>query len=846
MSSVTNMGDLENLNERKKMNSLTDIRSVVNSNSKKMNCLKKMVAVVCLLCMVPAVGAQAGVVANTKTSAETVHSAEPGFSRSGEQAGSPFSSMVDPPVQKKVILQGFTMGPYWDGVAWDTVHTWGVPCPADERSFPRTSRWFYDVLASKAKEIAASGFTAVWMPSAPKGSGGYYGHSLHPVHIPGGVYDVGYGIFDDYDLGDKLQKGSVETRYGSRTQLTRCIAMLRANGMEVYHDFVLNQRNGLNMKPVDPPYQVLGYKDAFGNDNGGRFPKYTGDFFSWGRVPGGVNGKDPRVPAEVYPDGSATGAKESLWGPDFAHISGQRNVNGKQGVWSAEQLKEWGDWLMRATGVQGYRLDNVSGMSWDFIRSFVNHGAMKDRFSVAELVGTYYSNYQLQQWLQESIGKKENNFTMFDQMLQPLLLAICKTDKYNMAALQSKFLSWNTKDASHTVNAINPEAGSEDPGAFSGYRSLMAIDPRQAVTVVNEVDMETPIGTMPRVALPRECLLGYAYILTVGFGTPCISYKDWSTEEGCYGSTKIGGKTLKEHLDQLIWCHSFVTTGGLRNEQVSANGYVYAYEKTGGSGANSSDTDGSISGSGGESSGGAMVFLNSDRENEQEVTVRTGIPDNTLLVDYTDQGISVVVRDGRITVKVPANRDGRGYLVLARPGIEGRFLPGRSSVTQEWEGSADLGIRPADGEWREVCRIWVDGNQIIRSRMVDYNTVGWRKGTNLELEVLRVAGDGDRAADLHTATGVATDRVAGNEIAVDGAVVRLVSHKFGQRRRGDSFIYSTGSHPAWYVFRVRGNRLPKSNSINAIVGDQNGGGRQGSNWWFRLENTYTAPVEGLE
>lgn len=685
------------------------------------------------------------------------------------------------------------MGPYWDGADWDTLHTWGVPCPADERSFPRTDRWFYDVLASKAKEIAESGFTAVWMPSAPKGSGGYYGHSLRPKHIPGGVYDVGYGIFDDYDLGDKLQQGKLETRYGSRTQLTRCIAMLRANGMDVYHDFVLNQRNGLNMKPVEPPYQVLGYKDAFGNDNGGRFPKYTGDFFSWGRVPGAVHGKDPNVPAEVYPDGSLTGAKESLWGPDFAHIIGQRDINGTESVWSATQLKEWGDWLMRATGVQGYRLDNVSGMSWNFIRSFVNHGAMKDKFSVAELVGTYYSNYQLQQWLQESIGKKESNFTMFDQMLQPLLLAICKTDKYNMAALQSKFLSWNTKDSTHTRNAINPEAGSEDPGAFSGYRSLMAIDPEQAVTVVNEVDMETPIGTMPRVALPKECLLGYTYILTVGFGTPCVSYKDWSTEGGSYGATFIDGRTLQAHLNRLIWCHNFVTNGGLRNEQIAANGYVYAYERTGDGG-----------------SSGAMVFLNSDWENDHEVTVNTDIPDNTLLVDYTDHdGITAVVRDGRITVRVPANREGRGYLVLAKPGIGGEFLPARSSVTQEWEGNTDLGIRPADGQWREVCRIWVDSGETIRSRLVDYNTAGWRRGTNLELEIARAgrkSGEKERPVPGHA-----------------------VSRKFGLRQRGEALIYRTNAGPGWYVLRIKGNRLPKVD-----------------NWWFRLENTYTAPAAGID
>lgn len=835
-------------------------------------------------------------------------------------------------IRKKVILQGFTMGPYWDGSAWDTVHTWGVPCPADERSFPRTTQWFYDVLASKAKEIAASGFTAVWMPSAPKGSGGYYGHSLRPVHAPGGVYDVGYGIFDDYDLGEKFQQGSVETRYGSRTQLTRCIAMLRANGMDVYHDFVLNQRNGLNMKPMAPPYQVLGYKDAFGNDNSGRFPKYTGDFFSWGRVPGAIHGKDPNVPAEVYPDGTATGAKESLWGPDFAHISGQRNINGTEGVWCATQLKQWGDWLMRATGVQGYRLDNVSGMSWDFIRSFVNYGAMKDKFSVAELVGTYYSNYQLRQWLQESIGKRGSNFTMFDQMLQPLLLAICKTDKYNMAALQSKYLSWNTKDASHTSNAINPEAGSEDPGAFSGYRSLMAIDPEQAVTVVNEVDMETPIGTMPRVALPKECLLGYAYILTIGFGTPCISYKDWSMEEGCYGSTLIGGHTLQTHLNRLIWCNSFVTTGDLRNEQVSANGYVYSYEKTG-------DHNTNVGNGGSGNGSGAIVFLNSDRENDQEIDVYTDISDNTVLMDYTYHGVSAAVRNGRLSVKVPANRDGRGYLVLAKPGIQGSFQPGRSGVTQEWEGNADLGIRPASGEWQEICRIWVDSNQVIRSRLIDYNTTGWRKGTNLELEILQIsaeagggvvnpahASDADvvgtdnitrlsgtnraPASDLRRSAGqsssltlqarVGSKRNGGGTAratessfqGVEGTKsddrnpsIRVISRKFDLSQRGDSVHYRTGDAAAWYIFRIRGNGLPKVGSH--VRKEMRNGGKKGNrkatnngaspatrtsqglprtsrglqglhepegglekfraaNWWFRLENTYTAPAEGLK
>ncbi|RCH53882.1 hypothetical protein DJ568_15185 [Mucilaginibacter hurinus] len=681
-------------------------------------------------------------------------------------------------VPKKVIMQGFTMGPYWDGTAWDTAHTWGVPCPNDKQSLPQTDVWFYDRLSQKANEIAASGITAVWLPSFPKGSGGYYGFALKPKYAPGGIYDVGYGIFDDYDLGDKVQNGTLETRYGSRNQLTRCIATLRANGLEAYHDFVVNQRNGLNIKPVAPHYQVLGYKDAYGNDNGGRFPKYAGDFAQYGTIPGAPGDTD--LPSLLYPDGTPTGDKETRWGPDFAHITGQKNINGTTGVWCAEQIKIAGDWLVRATGVQGYRLDNASGISWNFLRDFVNYGAMKGKFSMAELVGTWYSNYQLQEWLEKSIGEKGNNFTMMDQMLQPLLIAICKTDKYKIGALQSKYLSWNSKDSSRLVNAINPQQKPENPGKFSGYRSVMAIDPEQAVTVLNEADMETPIGTMPRVALPKECLLGYAYILTIGYGTPLIASKDWNTDAGSYGATMIGKKTLNQHLNKLIWCHNFITTGGLTNEQVAGNGYVYAFQKTGGS--------------------QAMVFLNSDQQNDISVTVNTTIPNGTVLTDYTDHDANATVTNGQITVKVPANINGRGYLVLARPGITGTYKIPSADITQEWEGNKDLGIKPASGTRQEVCRIWVDGNKKLTSKMLDYYTAGWSRGSNLVLEVCKL--------------------LPGNTLSKP-----VASRTFTSAQPGQELTYTTKGTPACYVINIKGNNLPAGES----------------NWWFKLQNTYTAP-----
>ena len=56
--------------------------------------------------------------------------------------------------------------------------------------------------------------------------------------------DVGYSPFDSYDLGDKYQKGDVRTRFGSKDELPRLMAVLHAIGLEVIQDVVLNHADG--------------------------------------------------------------------------------------------------------------------------------------------------------------------------------------------------------------------------------------------------------------------------------------------------------------------------------------------------------------------------------------------------------------------------------------------------------------------------------------------------------------------------------------------------------------------------------------------------------------------------
>ena len=61
--------------------------------------------------------------------------------------------------------------------------------------------------------------TAVWLPPAGKGRAG--------------GADVGYGVYDPYDLGEFDQKGTVATKYGSRAQYLEAVAACRARGGRV-------------------------------------------------------------------------------------------------------------------------------------------------------------------------------------------------------------------------------------------------------------------------------------------------------------------------------------------------------------------------------------------------------------------------------------------------------------------------------------------------------------------------------------------------------------------------------------------------------------------------------------
>ncbi len=105
----------------------------------------------------------------------------------------------------------------------------GVMLQAFHWYLPQGGTLWREVTAA-ADDLARAGFTAIWLPPAYKG------------HVGG--YDVGYGVYDMYDLGEFDQKGTIPTKYGTRDQYLAAIRALQAAGIAVYADIVWNHRLG--------------------------------------------------------------------------------------------------------------------------------------------------------------------------------------------------------------------------------------------------------------------------------------------------------------------------------------------------------------------------------------------------------------------------------------------------------------------------------------------------------------------------------------------------------------------------------------------------------------------------
>ena len=340
---------------------------------------------------------------------------------------------------------------------------------------------WWDNLSEEAREMRSAGFTAVWIPPVLKGASG--------------GFSTGFDPFDDYDIGSKDEKGTVGTHWGTREELQRTVAIMRANGLDVYVDTVLNHRDG------DAGDKQFRYRDAFGHENSGRFGKTFTDFHRDDK-----QDQDANVPND-----------DSSFGPDLKHD----NPHVSNG------LKQAGDWLTKALGVQGYRLDYVKGISFTFLRDYLNFGAMEGKFAVGEFQG---SREDLNNWTRNSM---QGRASALDFPLRDLLKEMCDGNGFfDMRRLD--------------------------------HAGLTGINPAGSVTFVESHDTQEN----PAARIVNNKHLAYAYTLT-SEGYPVVFYRDYFD----FG--------LKAVINNLIWIHEKIAEGETRERFKDDD--VFAYERLGGS-----------------------------------------------------------------------------------------------------------------------------------------------------------------------------------------------------------------------------------------------------------------------
>jgi alpha-amylase len=520
-----------------------------------------------------------------------------------------------------------------------------VPSPADGDS---SVDWWWDHLARQAHDLRLSGFTAIWLPPVLKA---YLGASSGAD---------GYEPFDDYDIGSRNQKGSLPTRFGTREQLQRCVAVLRANGLDVYLDLVEHQRIG----DIEP--YVFRYPGADGTPDLGRFPKNPLNFL-------------PQVPRDP-----------NLGGPPWEDIAFGRElapINAQPPHYVADNLTDAADWVTRALDIQGYRIDDVKGLSTDFLLPFLNSKSMAGKFAIGE----YYEGNQIlvNAWIHNPKGMQERS-SAFDFPLKFILNAMCNNPgRFNMADLD--------------------------------HVGLAGASPEKAVTFVENHDTDL----FPNDRIVYNKILAYAYILT-SEGYPCVYYRDYSTDVGCY--------SLKPEIDNLIWIHEKIAEGPTWERWKDFN--VFAYERLGGA--------------------RLLVGLNNDPETAHRITVATGFGCHVSLHDYTGHAQDVVTdSNGWATITIPPNNHGNGFVCYSRGGLGGGFVVTPIPVQQDFEGAPDLDILPAlNGKTVTVGRIWSGANQLITSQLFP-DVRGWTPTTVIRLDLIAPNGNVQQTFDftLNTLSG---------------------------------------------------------------------------------------------
>jgi alpha-amylase len=392
---------------------------------------------------------------------------------------------------------------------------------------------FWRQVAEKAQELADAGITALWLPPASKASSG--------------INDVGYGIYDLFDLGEFDQKGTVRTKYGTKDEYVAAVKAAKQAGLEVYADAVFNHKNGADAEEEIEAYPVDSNNRTQGIGGLEKIKAWTsftfpgrGDKYSsmkWNHT------HFDSVNHNMYKPGDSTIYR-------FKDKQFEDNVDLQQGNYDflmgcdldmnneevRAELKRWGEWMLDTIGVDGFRLDAIKHIKSTFFNEWIDHlerHAQRNLF----VVGEYWTtSKEALHWYITSTGGRLSLFG---------------------APMHYTFAKASKEGSNFDMRTI-----------LDG--TLMKDQSSLAVTIVENHDTQ-PLQSLESPVEPWFKPLAYALILLRREGYPCVFYADY------YGATyKDKGRDGNEYEIFMV-SHRFLIDKFLYARRHYAYGDQYDY-----------------------------------------------------------------------------------------------------------------------------------------------------------------------------------------------------------------------------------------------------------------------------
>ena len=551
-----------------------------------------------------------------------------------------FSFSQNLSTSKQVTLQGF-----W----WDYFNS-------------NYSYRYADYLADLAPRLRAIGIDALWIPPSIKNKQ---------------IVDMGYAPFDHYDLGDKYQKGYLKTKLGDKDQLLRMVAVMKANGIDVIQDIVLNHITGAGSQNGSGGQDPQAIDDGSSN-------KYKNFRYSCFETPSTLEtssnylsrkGRFSKNWQNFYPNNNYICCSNEInspyWGPDISYEANSYglssnaiyNPNQSSGYMRSE-MRNWLLWYKKQVGFSGVRIDAIKHFPTyvveDFLWNLQNGNGWantsEDMFAVGEWVG---NSTELDQWCSDV----QNRAGTFDFSLRNAFTGIVQgLGAFDLGSVPN----YQQGNRFRTVPFVNNH---------DTFRPILDADG-------NYINWNTSQQLGAQIE-PNDPRLSLVYAISFALdGAPMVYFEDlfnigYNGNRYNHNPKDSLDLPMRSDIVNIIWCH--------QNLNFKDGSYLVRWQ----------ENDALVV----ERDAKAIIAVNDSWDNWKTLTgVQTNWLDGTVLKDYSGAHLSTITvyGGGKIDFTIPpcdgtAPNGRKGYAIWGPDGITSNYSNPSESITQEWEMADDLG-----------------------------------------------------------------------------------------------------------------------------------------------------------